>query len=584
MSFRVTGDNQVHYIPGAYGRARVVTDRGLPNDPFQVGVMIGRQMHGVPYNANGADGKGSETLYQLAQSSADIHALTGYDSVLSEAFEAAKVAPGNPLPRAYFIGISPTTKSSATIPDDAAGDSIDLISKDWGAATGDIQITIVAGGAVNSIKITLTPPKDVAYLSADSGTDKVIEVNRIMPFMRAGATVYLTDNSTAAVSKVIESVDAANKRITFTSAISSGVTKANNARIYLEDSDNAETSGDLLTLDDVESFFAKSTLVAGTRSDGATDIPDTIAKTAFKELTGATAGTSPEPQASDWTALMDMMDTIINEFAIETGFQMRVFYPVTPTHSIHVAWATYAATRRQAGMPISVVVGGDLSEVDFTADSAPTDPIDKLRAINSEDVQVCFGGLDSVAPYKSFAAQLFGIRCSNSVLHNQTRDQVKVATPEAYWQEGESNAELLINAGATFLTVPTLNPRAGFVIAKGQNSLQSQNAGSTWNADGTTWLIRQRDLADISQRLTLQVLDAMTGSDGANGQGVTEAQARSAVVNVIDQLGPEGRGYVTDGQIQSIVKDGEGWQVAVNYTLPGETNYFGVVFNLYPTA
>ncbi len=579
MGFRVLGDSQVHQFPGAYARSEVIADVGAPIDPFQVGVMVGRQRIGVPYNANGATGQGEETLFRLAQTSLDMKQHTGPDSELSLAFQAAKAA-YTPLPQAYYLGVSPTTKSSAVLKDAVAADSIDIASRDWGAPTGDIQIEIVDGGEANSHVIKMTPPKNAVFLTADSGTDQVIEVGVILPYMRAGAKVYLTDNVTARVEKTIESVDETNKRITFTTAIAASVTVANDARIYQEDAGLREISGDLLTLDDVEAFFAESQLLSGVRSDTATDIPDNLAKTSVKEIAGATAGTSPAPQAADWTALFDLLPNVMNDFAIKTGLRMRVFYPVTPTHTIHQQWATFAASQRQAGDPIAVVVGGALDELDFSADTAPTDPENKLQDIDNEDIQVALGGLDGQAPYFSFAAQLFAIRCAHNVIHTQTRDKIRVAVPEQYWIEGDANGELLLDRGGSILTVPKLNPQRGFVLAKGQNSLQSRNDASTWNTDGTTWIIRQRDLADISQRVTLQAVDQLVGSDGIGGQGITESQIRSILVNqVIPTL--VARGYVLSGNIASITQDGEGWQVQVDYNLPGETNYIGIVFRLH---
>src|SRR2546422_1030583 len=121
-------DGKTHTVPDVYGIIKVtnIGSVALPN--FNVALLIGEQLHGVPFNAPAPDNGGT-----VIRGYSNIQALKkdyGAGTDMVQAFRYAKKAGAGVV---FVLGVNPLTQASATLVDGTATPSVDLKSNMWGA-------------------------------------------------------------------------------------------------------------------------------------------------------------------------------------------------------------------------------------------------------------------------------------------------------------------------------------------------------------------------------------------------------------------------------------------------------------------
>jgi len=555
--FNFNGKNYI--IPQAVSIIKIIKESGAPLPDFSIPLIVAEQWQGVPYSDTD-----TEQIRGFSQENL-VRDYYGSQSEMLVAFQYFKKHGGAGC---YCLGARSATKSEATLPDDAAGDSIDLTSKDWGAYTGDTAVTIVAGTAdANAVVFTITPSKNVVYLTADSGTDDTIEVATTLNY-KVGDKVWLTDKSTTKVQKTIKSL-IEDTSITFENVIASEVTKANNARIYQEGEE--EVSGELAVFSEIINWFEdECTYLSAAKATGATKVPDVMAKTCMKDIAGAIPGTSPTPTLDadgDWDKIRAMLPDKIRDFGI------RLIAPIVSDHDDHLSWRDFAISQRTANKPVQIMVGGAKGDIVLAAGDS-TDPTYRSYSLNNQDVILAAPGLDDEGAYLTTAPAILGLRSGNALDHNLTRDGIVASSIEKDWST-TTDRETLIKKGI----LGVAKDRRGFFVLKGVNSLQDNLATGGWNVDGaTTWLPMQRDLIDYADYTLRTGID----NDIIGADGVTAQSLAVYIGATIDSL--MATGYYLDFKIESIERDietGEGWRVEWAAKNVGETNYVGITTHLY---
>lgn len=556
-----------YVVPGAYSIQEIINAGGNAIPVFNVGVIIGTGISGVPYLA-GIGSPPPLTAPDFILPFSDSALAKQYfgdvgDSNIITAMNFAKKTGAGTV---YAINVNPLTALTGGLVANAApvtAFTLNTTLKQYGVKANDTSLTIAT-----SIH-TIIPPKNVTLLTANSGTGKTISVasSDVIDRLVVGATVYINSNGyVAPVAKIIESKDSVAKTITFTVALATTALIADYARIYQEDTDNQEVSSAALTTPAlVEAFYAASEYANIVIAAGVTLMPVTLAKTSFQLLTAATKATSPAATASDWQAIADNFQRWNEEFAIVNKKYMRVLNIVTSDAANHVSFATLATSMRNISKPIAVIAGVALGDY-LLATSNAANPITRAKALNTDAIQLAGFGLDGYAAYLSLAAEIFGIRISNAITHNQTNDLLVASTVEkAYYQEETALETLCVNGVMAIKMTQT-----GFKIAQGLTTYQDHAV--TFNPDTKmTYLVTLRDLADFDLRLMLELLDQFAGADG-----VTREVLSSAVVNAseteLNQLG-----YITAYQIQSITKDGNAWTIERSIALESPTDFIGLI-------
>jgi hypothetical protein len=550
--------NNTFFVPGAYAITKVINIGGAQLPVFNVGVIIAKQKKGKPFSVGiGASAITADQFILPYSNAADLKKDYGSDEMLTYFRYAKKMGVGT----VFVLGSRPTTQcTGATVSNVTPVVALTFKSKDYGAHFNDISLTIAT-----SIH-TVIPPKNTVFLTAASGTDATIEVEEVPSDLKEGDTVYLNSNAYAApVSKIILSIDRTLKTITFTTNIAVSALTTDYARIYQEDTDNQEVSTEALdTVAKVTAFYATSQVLEVTPATGITLMPVTLAKTLLQNLTSATKATSPEPQASDWQDIADNFERWNEEFALINKFYMRVIGLVTSDAANHSAFCALATSMRAKNKPVQIVAGCALGDYALATSNA-AHPIARLKALNTDEIQVAGFGLDGLDPYLSYSGEIFGTRLANAVNHNQTRDVLVASTVEKAFFQDDADLDAYVKAGVmSILMTPT-----GYKIVQGVTAYQDQS--TTFNPDAKkTYLVMNRDLADFDLRATLEVLDTLVGADG-----VTSEMISTAMVTSGNKMKDEMK-YITDFKVTRIYKEGNAWKAEREVAFDSPTDFVGL--------
>ena len=547
-------DGKSYFVPGAFAVTKILQLGGQALPVFNVGVIIGKQMQGTPYTVG--SGTPTQTADQFIQVYSDVNALIADfgdegDCEITTFFKQAKAQGAGTV---FVIGGAPLTGvTGAAVPNATPATAFTVASRGFGAQQNDIQLTIAA-----SVH-TIIPPKNVTFLTADSGTGSTISVKNVKPY-HVGDTVYLVDNAYAApVACTIDGIDTLNSALTLHSAISASALVANYARIFQKDADNQEVSAALTTVSAVQNFYANSANLSATMAGGITLMPVTLSATFIGDLGSAVKATSPAMTGTDWQNIANNFPRWNEEFATVNKFYMRVIGLVTSDAGNQASFAALAVTMRTNGKPVQIVTGAALSVADGSVPAL-------TLALNTDDVQFAARGLDGLPAYKSLAGQLFGIRLANSVAHNQTNDDIVCSTVEKAYSVLDPVLATMCNAGAV---VPVMT-KTGYKVSQGLTTYQDHS--STFNPTSRkTYLVMCRDLADFSLRATLEVLDAQVGADGVT------APVLSAVVRQVLETLKSGYGYILDYKINRIYKQGNAFVVDRSVSIDTPTDFIGLI-------
>jgi len=460
----------------------------------------------------------------------------------------------------YYVNVRPlTAMTGGTVNNATPTTAFTVSSKIYGAQANDISLTIAT-----SIH-TIIPPKNVTFLTADSGTGLTFAVGDVTPFS-AGQTIYITDNAYAApVSKVIDSINTTTKEITVTVAVAASALKSNYARIYQEDVDNKEVSVALTTRALVTAFYQGSKYLNAALVNGITLMPVTLAKTNIQNLTSATKATSPAATATDWQAVCDNFTRWNAEFAVANKAYMRILGLTTSDTANQTAFRDMAITQRTLNKPVAIVAGCALGDM---ALSDANEPKNRTLALNSDDFQLAGFGADGFGANLSYAAYIFGLRMANNVNHNQTGDPLPFTTVEKAYSRDDAALKPYVLGGVMSI----MATKTGYQIVQGVTTFQDQSY--TFNPDQKkTYLVANRDSADFDLRAMVELLETINGTDG-----VTKEVVASAIVSKSDDLAE--LGIISYYTINDITKVGNSWVVKRSAGLDSPTDFIGLVNTL----
>ena len=619
-------NGKLYSFPGAFGAIKAISSVGASIPEFQVGLIMGQQDKGKPYS--------NDDPFVGFSKLSDIWDYYGRYSDIAKAFEYAKkkgmsscfcvgmspstqaecTAPDE-TPEASIVftvkdygalandhlieiegvhnrvvdgAVTGTFILGETVKDDATGlltgiiisipDATHIVIQTTSAAfIGAEAITGVTSGATCTLiaigvdlqtgcVVKTIPPKNSQFLAANVDAAKNQITVQGTDGLSVGQSYIITDNDVAANYETIEiqEVNSITKVITLVGNLANAYTTAAYARIFQQDTDNEEVSDVLYSQDEIVSYYAEAEDRLLIAEEAAADklVLEHAAAQYVPEFTTSTAGTSPVVAASDYNTAFTNFPDKLTEFSNTWSLDLRIFYPITDNATVHGYLKNFATARRALGKPISGIVGGGDNDIGQTA-------LDEIKAINHQDVDYLVGGIDDDPAYISNAAELFGNRIYNAVAHNQTFDKVIASTVEAWYNEESAIGNALINGGGMVITIPTHAKGIGYVWAKGQSTLLANTV--SWNMDDTTYLIMQRDLSYLCQKIMVEGYEGQfVGNDNLTVADVS----RYAVATIKSMMS---KGIIISGKVDEIVEEAEGWTIKWAAKLPSEKNYIGIV-------
>lgn len=500
----ITINGKPKFPTGTYGEIFIVSDQSAAIPDFNVGVIIGAQRSGEGYNVNDGvtDALLKKPVFHGYSQQHLVQSKFGKGSELDIAFGYAKK---HGLTACFMVGISPTTQGLLVLQDSGPDPTINVKTAEYGSIARAYFLEVVTDSP--GIKISVTPPTNIAYLSATAASSATSYKTKDPRSLKAGDTVFLAANDilpdpTDTVKVVSVTPNKVNGRIVDYTVVVDGTlnsgtsaTAANAAFLFTSDTAFKWTSSKLQTKEDVLAQNDEQNFVIFEDADeGISNIPATLGDPVVV-ATSAT-GKTPAPVSNDWTTLLANLPALMNEFAFQNKSELRMFLFLTGDATIHTAIRDFAVSRRTLDKPISAVVGTALGAIDLDNASLASNPTLQAAALNNDDVALCVGGADGYGGYLSLAPAVFGLRIGKPVAHNLTNDTLLFTTPEVIWDEdGLGDLTKLIKFGC--LTYDN-SPFRGLHIEKGINTYQQ--IGESWNTqDKKTPLIMQRDLADYYQ-------------------------------------------------------------------------------------
>ncbi len=551
------------FVPGAYCVTKVINAGGSAMPVFNCGVVIGKQVKGLPFNEGIGEEdtvpnkSGSDLIKGFSDTQEVINAF-GEDSELVTFFRYAKKGGAGTV---FCLGVNPLTKLSDVAVKNSTDTSFSLKSKDWGAQENDVQLTIA-----ESIH-TLIPPKNLAFLSADAADDDtIISVVKIGTKYKIGDTILITDNANSAgpISKVITALDTDNNRITLDEALGTDLTKAAYARVFQPDTEKQEVSSAITTTTLLRAFYANSQIVELQEVVEEVVPPTTLAAKYLGTVTDATQATSPAAQAEDWQSIADNFHRWNEEFALVNKIYLRVLGLATSDAANHAAFRDLANSMRSLNKPVAIITGVDAGDY-LLSDSETTSLVHRALTLNSDDVQLAGVGLDDLPASLSYAGELFGIRLSNDIIHNQTNDVVLALTVECAYFKEDAAYEKFVRAGIVMIQMS----KVGWTVSQGVTTYQDHSVSFNTQTK-KTYLITLRDLADFDLRGILETMDALAGEDG-----VTQQTVSVAAIGFGEKLKNDYK-YITDYKIDRIYKEGNAWKIDRSVALDSPTDFIGI--------
>ncbi len=542
-----TFNGQTYTVPGVYGTVEIINVGGSTLPVFNVLLALGPAKKGIPYSATGKKG------YEVIKPFSDEQSAKNYYGVskLTTAMSYHKAAGAGVV---FFLNSAALTLASAVIKDNQGSPAntfgVSPADQFYGAAGNDIELTIATSNGTTTI--TITPPKLTKFLSANASTSSPYLQLDDVEGLVVGQTVLVTSNAAAgaADSLTIAAIDTVNNQITLSGNPGTAWATADYARIYQEDTNNAQvgTFTATNTVNDVINWINSGSILVATRSTYTGIIPTTLAKTQLQLISGATKGTSPdatETVGGDYDTIASDIPQMFEEFENYNGFRIRLVNLLTPTASVHAVFKTLTLTLRNSQKSIKLVTGCALGDYNKTTSDSDY-PVQRAKTLNSQDVVLAGMGLDGIDAYQSLAPFYAGLVSANSVKHNSTNDNVSATTVE--FTLGEFNKATLTTSlvGAGVLVAGT--GKNGFYIVMGVNTYQYQT--TQWNAtDKATYLNMQRDIVDYVYE---GYKDQMELGVGADGYDATVARAQGLSILKTYYEG----GFITDYQMISSVQQG----------------------------
>lgn len=566
--------------PGAYGALRIALDLPGPAPAFNVPMLIGQGGQGIPFDvANDASRFSFESTdgWAYHASSTSLANEVGPDAQVTIAMMHAK---RHRLPFAYVAVLNGLTRGTTNLSSSGPVVQVILRPRLWGAPPCWHKFAFT--GTVAKVR----PVRKWAYLTANATTgDKRLYVSS-NDWAVKGMTIEVGANAVANTSVVVrgtgfEVTSTGQRRpyIDLTSGIAGSVTTAGYALVALYSSTTIDYTpadcNDLIRWLNTTDFF-RAQANSGTFTNA---LPATITEAPFKQLSGATAGTSPNlttGRVTDFVAFMQGGGWA--NFVQKYKVVPRAYYLADASATNHATMRDYAIAERVRGYPISVMSGTEWGDTSLSA-SDSTNPTWRTAALNSDEIALVANGHNKLAAHLSTGPAVWGLRCGYPVGHNLTSDVfVGVEEWEVDWSDADDEPDKLARGGVITnrLDVSDQGPR--IVVSQGLTSLQA-NAGAIWNPeDQTTWSIHQRDVADYIDRVLKFTFQAnIVGSDQVTAAAVSQALFRRVERTLIPQ------GVVKTFRITSVVLNsaGSGWDVKWTVTTDKPSDYVTYTTTIY---
>jgi len=280
----------------------------------------------------------------------------------------------------------------------------------------------------------------------------------------------------------------------------------------------------------------------------------------------STQATSPTVSTTDYANIAAAFPTWAKEFEIAFKTKIRLIDLGSYSSTDHGVFRDLAATLRSNPIlaPICTIGGTNLGDTALTG-NADTNPKYRALNLNDADFQLVAGGIDDYPAYLSLSSEIFGMRLSNPVLHNVTRDKIVASKVEKKWTYDQLTE--LIKAGVTTYG----QNKTGRYIAFSINTYQDQS--QQWNKeDKKSYLTAQMDKADYVYRGVLEYLDL----NGIGTDSKREDITRSLDTHLTKYLE---NGNVTGYSLSAKAVEG-GVIERVEIELPDQIDYVGLVLGI----
>lgn len=490
-------------IPGGYANVSVINIGAATAPGFNALLIVGSARGGIPYDV----GTGDKAIKAF---SSEADAIDYYGkSPLTDALGYAKNGGAGTV---HLLNAANLTRAEIVLADAVAANTLKLVANKYGAAENDIKVTIATDGT--DVTMTLTPPKDTIFLTADSGTtSKQLNVEHTAN-IAAGDTIYLVANNVATPQAMtVVAVDPDNKRIEVSAVATTDSTTAQYARIFKTDTSNEEvyTYTTSTTVTDLIAEINSGNLFTASRESYSGNLPADQSAEYFQNLTSATPGTSPVATTSgdgDFDLVKAGLSQQLDEYENATGTQMRIISVVASEAAVHAVFAGLANERRALMKPVLIVVGTALADIDAST-SASNYPAKRAENLNNDSVILCGMGINGDAGYQSFAPYFAGMIAASAPNSNLTNDSLSVASVEKTISS-TNEVSLLKPLLAKGVVVPRYT-NAGVVIARAISTLQENS--TEWTLSNTTFLIQQRQIVDYVLKAGLAVITVFSGTN-----------------------------------------------------------------------
>lgn len=430
--------------------------------------------------------------------------------------------------------------------------------------------------------MTVTPPNNVKMLGANVAIGATYLYAKGIEDLYPGQTIKLSLGATSVTttcSPVIKSIDptwTANGYKVYLEPTSDlpaiAYSTANSSFIFTDDSTRREVFtfiGADWSVPNIVKVVNDGSHIIWLTLISETVTPSVAATTYFGWYAFGTDTfpTSPAVSSANFSGIATAFPELMRQFEMAYKTKIRLLDLGTSSSTSHALFRDVAVEMRSNPnlSPIQVIAGTALGDTTVTG-SADTNPTYRAFNLNSDEIQLVAGGVDDLPAYLGHSSLIFGMRVSNPVLHNTTRDKLPISKVEKRWSYAE--LEKLIKGGVTTYGQNKFGRYVCFSI----NTYQDQS--QQWNKeDKKTFLTAQRDKADFVYRGLLEFLD----NNGVGTDSSREEITKSLDTYLNNKLFLNG--YVTGYSVSPKAVEG-GVIENVEIELPDQIDYVGLILGI----
>lgn len=580
-------NGQTIWVPGVEVLSKVVLDGPGPTPSFTHGFMLGEAYEGRPRNAASTqyDSETPVKPWTLQRTSSGVGDYYGAGCDLHTAMVYAKRCG---LPQTHVVAVNALTRASVVATSTGPVNQLYIFPRKWGAPAGWTKVQFASN------ILTITPVKHFALLSADASTSSkrvFLKGHKPHEWVRVGQSLDIGDNTagdveTLTVADKGQYLDANGQWVywvEFTAAPGTAYATSSYAAIVEYDTNGAEVSTALTTAQAVNDWVnTYSEYLGSAPHDDFTNAALLAVSSAARILDisawgTVTAGTSPAQTASDYSAFVTAwLAGDFDDFVATEGIRPRIFHAGTGDATAHSNLLSLVQEMRTIGSPIQIYTGARYTDTSLTAGDA-TDLTYRARTLNSQDVYLCGGQVDRLAPYLSIGGQAFGYKVAGGVGENITQNTLFYEFIGRRWDEINSGELTSLHRQGVItyrLARRVAAPR--FVISQDINTLQNRAVVAN-ESDSTSgygvWRLRQ-DYHDFIVAFLIEEYQLGGNSVDRDSLAATILQRGNRI------LAPHLRSG-TRLTINSLTANasGTGWVVNCNTTQPPIPDFFSVTIN-----